>query len=75
VPQVECGWNQEIQYGSSAKKTNAHVSEDIKECFAQMRRDNAKFLKKLAKGGKKKSNRRRRKYSDSESDSDSDDSE
>ena len=69
-------WNSDgtkWQKPKHARKTNAHsqVSEDMMECFAQMRKDNAKLLKSL-KRSRKKGKRSRRRYSDSESDSDSD---
>jgi hypothetical protein len=52
------------------KNSNAHTLDEMKECFATMKKQNEKLMKYVKKS--KKSRRGRRGYASSDSDSDSD---
>jgi len=62
------------KYSRKSKSANRHAldSSDMQACFAQMRKDNKKLLRKLS--SKKKSRKKKRKayYSSSDSSDDSD---
>jgi len=56
----------------SNKRRYARDSADMKACFAQMRKENGKFMKKLSSKKKSKKSKRKQYYSSSNSSNDSD---